>query len=51
MGSLLWGAVLGVGGFAAAFVIAIAFQLGTMALSVRWSTDDRGSVPPVDAFD
>jgi MFS family permease len=51
MGSLLWGAVLGVSGFAAAFVIAIGFQLGTMALSVRWSSDGRGSVPPVDPFD
>jgi MFS family permease len=50
MGSVLWGAVLGVAGFQAAFVIAIAFQLGTMALSVRWSTDERGSVPPVDAL-
>ena len=51
MGSLLWGAVLGVGGFAAAFAIAIAFQFGTMALSVRWSADGRGSPPPVEPFD
>jgi hypothetical protein len=51
MGSLLWGAVLGVGGFAAAFAIAIAFQFGTMALSLRWSTDGRGSPPPVEPFD
>jgi len=51
LGSLLWGAVLGVGGFAVAFVIAIAFQLGTMALSVRWSSSGGGGGAPVDPFD
>lgn len=52
MGSLLWGGVLAVGGFGAAFVLAIISQLATMAISIRSSTDRASSpAPPVDPFD
>ena len=52
MGSLLWGAVLSTGGFPAAFVIAIASQLGTMAISMRSSVDrSRSPRPTADPFD
>lgn len=52
IGSLLWGGVLSVGGFPAAFVIAIGFQLGTMAISVRASSGRPSSpTPTAHVFD
>lgn len=50
-GSLLWGGVLSIGGFAGAFGVAIAFQLATMALSARMSDGAPGTAPPAGAVD
>jgi MFS family permease len=51
VGSLIWGAVLGVAGFGVAFGIAIASQLGTMVLSMRWTEEDVRAVPSMEPFD
>jgi MFS family permease len=50
-GSLLWGAVLAIGGFGAAFGVAIAFQLATMALSARWSDVEPRDASPAETID
>jgi MFS family permease len=50
MGSLLWGAILGAGGFGTAFIVAIASQLATLAMSAGGAAR-RGARSGAGTFD